>query len=190
MDCRDNFIEQEHYTRQTIWHSFFNWRYFFFPGLYFSSSNLLLLHSLITALKKLRLCVWNLRQRQQRRWNTWESNCQRRQRKGRLMRVDEVKEWRYLSSFFIRASFVIMCLSSKWEIAQFMEELPSPTWDNHVSAIQQPALFSEAGSSPKSRFCFQQYCKILIKKNSNSFSTTTNTKLVCFRLLDGVPPFT
>lgn len=129
--------------------------------------------------------------RDNRGGETDESNCQRRQGKGRFMRGDEVKEWRSLSSFFIRASFAIMCPSSKCEIAQFMEEFPSLTWDNHVSSIQQPALFSEAGSSPKSQYCFQQYCKISITKliQIHSSSTTTNTKLVCVTILDGFPPF-
>lgn len=160
MDCRDNFIEQEHYTRQTIWHSFFNWRFFSLAcisllqtpcystplSLYWSSSGF--------------VCeTWD---RNNRARETDERVTARADGKGRLMGVDEVKEWRYFSSFFIRASFAIMCPSSKWEIAQFVEGLPSPTWDNLVSSIQQPALFSEVGSNTISGCCFQQHCNILI----------------------------
>lgn len=112
MDCRDNFIEQEHYTRQTIWHSFFNWR-FFFPLACMSLLQTPCYSTLLSLYWRSSGFVCETWDRDNRGGETDESNCQRRQGKGRFMRGDEVKEWRSLSSFFIRAFFAIMCPSSK-----------------------------------------------------------------------------
>lgn len=67
---------------------------------------------------------------------------------------------RYASTFFIRASCAIVFQMGNGVTDGGAAESHR---NNHVSSVQQHALFSEADSNPKSTYCFQQYCKIQTK---------------------------
>lgn len=66
-----------------------------------------------------------------------------------------------------------------------MEELPSPTGDNHVSSVQHPALFSEAESNPRADTAFSSAARLKQRTISINLGYTV---LLEPQILDGVPP--